>query len=317
MRIGFLMDPLESVLVHHDSTFALMLECRRRGHEVRVFEQRHLGYGERGPRARMRTVELRKDPADHFTVLADAVLPLAELDAIFLRKDPPVDVEFVLATQLVELVGRAGPVLINNPGALRDANEKLFALRFPELVPKTRISHDLAELRAFVEELGGSAIVKPIDGFGGRGVLYLRAGDRNLGSLLELATAGGTKAVIVQQYLAASREGDKRILLVDGVPKGAVLRVPREDDNRANLAVGGQAEKAPLTAGDLALCATLAPALRARGLYFVGIDVIGGKLIEVNVTSPTGIVEVDALDGVSIEADVIDLAERLVAERRR
>jgi glutathione synthase len=303
------MDPLEKVLVHHDTTFSLMLECQRRGHEVRCFEQQDLAFERTRTLARMRTVSVLPQQGKHFEVLSTGDAPLDELDVLFLRKDPPVDVEYVHATQLVEIATGGRPFLINSPTGLRDANEKLFALRFPDLVPPTLVSRDQARLRAFVEGLGGDAILKPIDGFGGKAVVQTHAGDRNLASLLELITDWGRQAIIAQAYLPDSRVGDKRIILLDGEPLGAVLRVPREDDVRANLAAGGKPVKTTLTERELEICRRLAPELRKRGLYLVGIDVIGQYLTEVNITSPTGIAEIDTLDGVSLERKVVDFAE--------
>jgi glutathione synthase len=233
---------------------------------------------------------------------------------VFLRKDPPVDVEYLHATQLVELA--RGPLILNDPAALRDANEKLYVLRYPELIPHTLVSRDLAELRGFLRELGGEMVIKPVDGFAGRGVLHLRETDRNLNSLLELATGGGRVAIVAQQYLPASREGDKRIILLDGEPLGALLRIPQDNDVRGNLAAGGRSAKSTLTDREREICRTLAPDLRRRGLYFVGLDVIGGYLTEVNVTSPTGIEEINALDEIVVEHHVIDFVERARQEGR-
>jgi len=306
MRIGFLMDPLENLRVDHDSTFALMLECRRRGLEVRELRQEWLYVADGRAHARMRTVEVQRKAGAHFRVLGDGDTPLADLDVLFLRKDPPVDVDFVRATQMVEL--GPGPLLINHPRGLRAANEKLFALRFPDLVPPTLVARELARLRAFIDAQGGDGVVKPLDGCGGQGVLRVRRGDPNLSSLLEIATDGGRIPVVAQAYLPAVREGDKRIILLGGEPLGAVLRIPREGELRANFASGGSAAPAPLTPRDREICRSLGPALNELGLWFVGIDVIGGKLTEVNVTSPTGLVEIDALSGESLEARVIDFA---------
>ena len=309
LRIGFLMDPLEGVVINHDSTFALMLECQRRGHELRYFEQQHLTFDRDCAYARMRTVTVQKVAGQHFTVHEAREAPLTELDVLFLRKDPPVDVDFLHATQLVELTRGKGPFLINSPVGLRDANEKLFALRYADLMPPTQVSRDRVKLRDFVGTQPGDSVLKPVDGYGGKAVFQTRAGDRNLGSILDVLTDWGRQAIIAQGYIPESRIGDKRIILLDGMPLGAVLRVPREDDARANLAVGGRAEKTDLTERDLEICARLGPELRRRGLYLVGIDVIGPYLTEVNVTSPTGLAEIDALDGVSIESKVIDFAE--------
>ncbi len=312
MRIGFLMDPIETVIVGHDTTFAFMVECHRRKHEVFSFEQKDLSYGEGEPRARMRQLSVQKTKGAHYQVLADAELPLAGLDALLLRKDPPVDVEYLHATQLVELA--RGPFLLNDPQGLRDANEKFYSLRFPELCPPTLVTRDKAELLAFLEEVGGEMILKPVDGFGGLGILHVRKGDRNLNSMIEIATAAGRLATVAQQYLPASREGDKRIILLDGEPLGALLRIPQENDVRGNLAAGGRSVKTTITGRDREICRRLAPDLRRRGLWFVGIDVIGDFLTEVNVTSPTGIEEIDALEAISIEASVVDFVERKVAE---
>jgi glutathione synthase len=315
LRIGFLMDPLEQVRVDHDTTFLFMLAAQKRGHQVRVFEQPQLLFRHDRAWARMRTVEVQRVEGAHFRVLEDALAPLSELDVLFLRKDPPVDADFLHATQLVELTPGRGPLLLNAPAALRDANEKLFALRFPSLMPQTLVSADMALLAAFVREQERGAVLKPVDGFAGRGILLLRPDDRNLTSLLELGTGGGRHAVVVQAYVPASRQGDKRILLLDGEPLGAVLRMPREDDVRANMAAGGRPVKTSLTERERAICAALKPELQARGLAFVGIDVLGDYLTEVNVTSPTGAAEVELLDGVPVGEQVIAWAEARAASR--
>ena len=310
MRIGFLADPIESLIVGHDTTFAFMLEAQSRGHSILFFEQKDLFVDGRGAGARMRWLRVRKQKGDHFDVLDDRDVPIGDLDVLFLRKDPPVDVEFLHATQLVELGGTAArPFRVNSPAGLRDANEKLFALRFLDLLPKTLITADLVRIRAFAAELGGEMIVKPVDGFAGRGVFHLRPGDRNLNSLLEVATERGRVPIVAQEYLPASREGDKRILLLDGDPLGAMLRVPQESDVRGNLAAGGRFVKSRLDERDLAICARLKPVLREHGLWFVGIDVIGGRLTEINVTSPTGVEEIDVLEGTSIPARVLAFVE--------
>jgi glutathione synthase len=315
LTLGFLMDPLEAIRVDHDSTFALMLEAQRRGHQVRYFEQPWLRFNGSCAEARMRTVTVRREPGHHFDILEERAHPLSSLDVLFLRKDPPVDADFIQATQLVELCKGREPVFINNPTGIRDANEKLFGLRFPELMPETLISRELVALAGFVARHPQGTILKPVEGFGGQGIVFLQSGDRNTRSLLEILTLGGRKAIVAQAYLPESRQGDKRIILVDGEPCGAVLRVPAQDDHRGNMAAGGMPVKTQLTARELDICARLKPALLARGLYLVGIDVIGDWLTEVNVTSPTGIVEIDKLDNVNVEAKVIDVAERLASAR--
>ena len=316
LTLGFLMDPLETVRVDHDSTFALMLEAERRGHQVRYFEQPWLRFGGSCAESRLRTVTVRREPGRHFDLLDEQVRPLSSLDVLFLRKDPPVDADFLQATQLVELCNGREPVFINNPTGIRDANEKLFGLRFPELMPETLITRDLAALSQFVARHPQGSIVKPVEGFGGQGIVFLQPGDRNTRSVLEIITLGGKKAIVAQAYLPESRQGDKRIILVDGEPCGAVLRVPSQDDHRGNMAAGATPVKTQLTPRELEICARLKPSLQERGLYLVGIDVIGDWLTEVNVTSPTGIAEIDKLDNTHVEAKVIDIAERLVGQRR-
>ncbi|MBU8897203.1 glutathione synthase [Corallococcus sp. M34] len=315
LTLGFLMDPLETVRVDHDSTFALMLEAQRRGHEVLYFEQGWLRFNGTCAEARMRRVQVRREPGHHFDVLDERVVPLSRLDVLFLRKDPPVDADYLHATQLVELCGDNAPLFINDPRGIRDANEKLFALRFPDLMPDTRITGELPVLLDFIAHNARGTILKPIDGFGGKGILFLAPGDRNARSAVELLTRGGREPIVAQAYVPESRLGDKRILLVDGEPAGAVMRVPSEQDHRGNMAAGGTPVKAELTARDLFVCERLKPSLREKGLTLVGIDVLGDFLTEVNVTSPTGLVEADHLDGVSIEGRVLDVAERMRGAR--
>lgn len=316
LRLGFLIDPLESLLPHHDTTFALMVEAHKRGHEVLVFEQEDLSYRAGRTHARMTRATFVHEPKLAAVRGDRRDEPVCSLDVVFMRKDPPADEEFMHATQLMELCGHPRPLMVNDPRGLRDANEKLFALLFPELTPITWVSRDVKVLRSFLDEVTPEAVLKPLDGFAGSGVVLLKKGDRNVASLLELHTGGGTRPALLQSYLNESREGDKRILMLDGEPIGAVLRVPPEDDVRANLAVGGRASATELTARDREICDRIAPVLRAHGLYFVGIDVIGDKLTEINVTSPTGLVEINQLHKVKLEEKVLSWVEKRVATRR-
>ena len=315
LTIGFLMDPIESVLVHHDTTFALMRTAQSRGHRLLSFGQEALFHEGGQVHARAREVEVFEEQGHHFRVIAEREIPLGVLDVLWMRKDPPVDVAFLHATQLVEATGGRAPLYVNSPSGLRNANEKLWALNFPELTPETLISRDLAQLRAFIDDAPDGAIAKPVDGYGGQGVVLLRRGDRNAPSVLELLTARGRDWVVAQTYVPAAREGDKRILLLDGEPLGAINRVPLETENRANMAVGGHPVKSELTRRDREICARLAPALRREGLVFVGIDVIGDFLIEVNVTSPTGLAELARLDGGDPAGRILAHVEGLVADR--
>ena len=316
LTIGFLMDPLEQVLVHHDTTFALMRSAQSRGHRLLSFGQEGVFHEGGQVHARAREVEVFEDQGHHFRVVAEREVPLGVLDVLWMRKDPPVDIAFLHATQLVEATGGRVPVYVNSPSGLRTANEKLWALHFPELTPETLVSRDLAQLRAFIDGAADGAILKPVDGHGGEGVVLLRRGDRNAPSVLELLTARGRDWVVAQAYVPAAREGDKRILLLDGEPLGAINRLPLETENRANMAVGGQPVKTALTRRDREICARLAPALRREGLVFVGIDVIGDFLIEVNVTSPTGLAELARLEGGDPAGRIVAHVERLAADRQ-
>ena len=316
LTIGFLMDPLEQVLVHHDTTFALMRSAQERGHRLLSFGHEALLHSGGQAEASVREVEVFDRQGHHFRVIAEKQLPLATLDVLWMRKDPPVDVTFLHATQLVEATGGRAPVYVNSPSGLRTANEKLWALHFPELTPATLVSRDLEQLRAFIDDAPDGAIVKPVDGHGGAGVVLLRRDDRNVNSVLELLTGRGQEWAVAQAYVPEAREGDKRILLLDGEPLGAINRVPLETENRANLAVGGRPVKTVLTPRDREICARLAPFLRREGLVFVGIDVIGDFLIEVNVTSPTGLAELARLDGGDPAGRILAHVERLAADRR-
>jgi len=316
LRVGFLMDPLERVLIHHDTTFALMLATQSRGHAVLCFEQHQLFHAEGRPAVRAREVEVQPVQGEHFRVLVERTVPLDALDVLWLRKDPPVDEAFLHATQLVETAGSRAPLFVNAPSGLRGASEHLWALRFPDLSPPTLVSCDLLQLKAFVDAAPAGAVLKPVEGHGGEGVVLLQPGDRNSTSLLELYTCRGTQWAMLQHYLPEARAGDKRILVLDGEPLGAVLRVPRDDDHRGNMAAGGQPVRAAITPRDRVLCERLKPELRAAGLIFVGLDVIGDWLTEVNVTSPTGLVEVARLDGTPLAERVVAHVERLAGSRR-
>jgi glutathione synthase len=239
-------------------------------------------------------------------------MDLAALDATLVRKDPPFDDAYYFATLLLERL-RGRSLVVNDPRGLREANEKLYALRFPRWIPRTLVTADRSAAREFVRKVGGRAVVKPLDGHGGFGVLGLQTGDHNMPGILDLHTREGTRLVLVQEYLPAVVEGDKRILVLDGEPLGGVLRVPPPGELRANLHVGGEARPTELTDAERALVADLAPALRADGLYFVGLDVIGERLTEVNVTSPTGIRQLEAFTGMRAAARVIEWLEGRVA----
>ena len=317
MRFAFIMDPIQHVLIDKDTTFVFMLETQSRGHEVWYLEMSDLFIERARAMGRSRRIELRRELDNHFTFGAEHTGPLGEFDAIFMRKDPPFDIAYLHATQLLDLAQNEDAVVLNRPAGLRAANEKLYALNFPNVIPTTLITHDAKRLKAFLDELGGEMIIKPIDGHGGAGIFYVHQDDRNLNSILETLTQDGREAIIAQQYIPEVRQGDKRLIALNGEPIGCTLRVPRADENRGNIHVGGTCVKADITDRDQEICRTVAPFLRRDGLYFVGLDIIGDYLTEVNVTSPTGVQEIDRLNQTCLEAQVIDFAEQQVAERPR
>jgi len=317
MRFAFIMDPIQHVLIDKDTTFVFMLESQARGHEVHYLEMDDLFIERARAMGRTRRIEVRREYRNHFTFHEEMVGPLGTFDAIFMRKDPPFDIPYLHATQLLDLAQQEGAFVLNNPAGLRAANEKLYALNFPAVIPPTLVSQNPNRIKDFLEELGGEMIIKPIDGHGGSGVFYVHHHDRNLNSLLETATHEGREQIIAQRYLPEVRQGDKRLIALNGAPLGCTLRVPRADEHRGNIHVGGTCVKAEVTPRDREICRELAPRLRQDGLYFVGLDIIGDYLTEVNVTSPTGVQEIDALNNVRLEAQVIDFVEQAIEARRR
>ncbi len=313
---AFVMDPVEGIDIHGDTTFVIMLEAQKRGHRVLYVDPDDLGLRNGRPTAVARRVTLRREEGNHCDLGEPRRIDLdAEADVVLQRKDPPVDAAYVTATQILGLCRRAE--VLNRPAAILACNEKLTACRYPELMVDTLVARERGVLIDFMVEMGGDMIVKPLDGKGGEGIFHVRNDDRNLFSILEQATAFGTRPVMAQRYIPDVRTGDKRILLVDGEPIGAVLRVPGAGETRSNLHVGGKAAKTSLDENDRKIVAALAPMLREEGLFFVGIDVIGGMLTEVNVTSPTGVQEVNALDDTCLEALILDGIEARLDGRSR
>ena len=307
-RFLFVMDPLEHILPDKDTTFVFMLESRRRGHGVYVCGIGDLFLTNGVPWARNRRADVaRADP--HYTLFEERTECLHWFDVVFMRKDPPVDDLYLFATQMLALTDPAQTFVTNAPRGILNANEKLYALNFPTAIPPSLVSAEPVHLRAFMDEQGGEMIVKPLDACGGAGVFHLHSRDRNVNAILEMSTSNGRRPIMAQRYLPEIRQGDKRLILLDGNPLGATLRVPRADEHRGNIHVGGTCIKAPVTERDLEIVAALRPRLRADGLHFVGLDIIGDYLTEVNVTSPTGVQEINQLDGVCLERPVIDFAE--------
>jgi glutathione synthase len=314
MRFLFVMDPAEKMHPEKDTTFAFIRGAEARGHECLHCLPKDI-FNE-GPEvfAAVRPISVT-DSAPYTALGAPAAVELPQLDAVFIRKDPPFDAAYSHLTQQLDLVKKRVLVL-NDPSAVRDANEKLYAFNFSEFMPRSLVASDPARLLAFVGQVGGRAVIKPLDGAGGSGVLALSLEDQNARSIVDILTREGQDLVLVQEYQPAVRVGDKRVLLIDGRPLGAILRVPRKDDLRANIHAGGKVEPTTLTPNEERLVATIAPQLAAVGLYFVGLDLIGEKLIEINVTSPTGIQELGRHLGTFPERDVIQWVEETAKKRR-
>ncbi|HBQ17314.1 MAG TPA: glutathione synthase [Myxococcales bacterium] len=308
MRIVFVMDPPSTVLVDEDTSFALMFEAQSRGHRVDHCMAQELFLRGQSVGARVRRATCERDPKNPITLGEPEDVLLADVDVVFVRKDPPFDDDYMWATQLLEHA-RGQTLIVNDPRGLRDANEKIYATYFPGLMPETLIAHDKARIKAFTNDVGGRAVLKPLSGAGGEGIFALNEGDPNLNACIETVTRGGRRLAMAQAFLPEVTAGDKRILLLDGDPLGAILRVPQGGDLRSNIHVGGRVDAAELDDADRRIIAAVAPRLRRDGLYFVGLDVIGGKLTEVNVTSPTGIQQASRLGGENLEAKVLDWLE--------
>jgi glutathione synthase len=315
MRSLFVMDPLDRINVAGDSTYVTMRESSDRGFDVAMTTPDRLYVIDGQVRARVTPVRTTTDPP-HFHPADPEDVRLESYDLVWMRKDPPFDMTYVFAAYLLAMV-RPPTLVVNDPRGLALYNEKMWVVgQWPELQPPTLVTNDLARLRAFVEEQPGRSVLKPWAGNGGRGVVVTRAGDRNLPSLCEILSNFGEEYVIAQAYVEEVEQGDKRIVLFDGEPVAAMLRVPHAADFRANMHAGGYVEACGLDPRDLQICEAIGPALRATGMLFVGIDVIGPYLTEINVTSPTGLRELHRLYGRPLEADLVDRALAKVAARR-
>ncbi len=301
LRVAVQMDPIERINIASDTTFLLMMAAQHRGHELWVYEPKHLSMENGRVFARARKVALRDVKGDHVTAGAPVVLDLeTDLDVILMRQDPPFDIAYITATYFLETV-HPKTLVVNNPTSVRDAPEKLLATRFPGLQPPTLISADPEALHDFFAR-EGDCILKPLHGAAGNGIIKLKAGDRNLDALIELFGGISREPIILQKFVPAVAQGDKRIILIDGEIVGGINRVPEDGAVRSNLRVGGRAERLVLTERDREICARLKPVLQEKGLMFVGIDVIGEYLTEINVTSPTGAVQLKAFEGVDAGA---------------
>jgi glutathione synthase len=308
LTVAIQMDPIEKIDISGDSTFALALEAQARGHALLYYGPRDLTFRDRMVTARTRPLSVRATKGDHFTLGDVSVTDLSTTDVVLMRQDPPFDMSYITATHLLERI-HPRTLVVNDPAHVRNAPEKLFVTEFKELMPPTLITTDRAEIASFREE-HKDIILKPLYGNGGAGVFRVKSDDENMGALLEMFTAFYREPVIVQRYLPEVRQGDKRIILVDGEFAGAINRVPAKGEARSNMHVGGRPEATTLTAREKTICATIGPELKRRGLIFTGIDVIGDYMTEINVTSPTGIHEVKRFGGADIAALIWDAIEK-------
>jgi glutathione synthase len=308
LNVAIQMDPIDNIDILADSSFALALEAQKRAHVLYHYLPQDLSFEEGRLMAKARKLTVRPEKGNHFSFGPETQIDLSTLDVILMRQDPPFDMAYITATHLLEHI-HPKTLVVNDPVHVRNAPEKLFVTHFPELMPPTLITRNRDDILAFREK-HKDIIIKPLFGNGGAGVFRIREDDENLNALIELYTDMMREPMMVQRYLPDVRNGDKRIILVDGEPMGAVNRVPAKGESRSNLHVGGTAVKADLTEREKEICAAIGPALRERGLIFVGIDVIGDYLTEINVTSPTGIQEIGRLSGVDLAAAIWDAIEK-------
>ncbi|PSO51386.1 MAG: glutathione synthase [Cyanobacteria bacterium SW_9_44_58] len=314
MKLAFITDPLPQLDPTHDTTVALMEAAQAQGHEIWMTSASYLSIVQSQAWARLQGVKVIPATlqAGHWVASKEwyelgewQLQSLSSMDAVFMRTDPPVTIPYLYATQILDLLSAASTFVINSPRGLQTANEKLYAMRFASVIPETIVSQDKKVIRTFVERKAG-AVLKPLSGKAGEGILFLDKADPNLNSLIEISTQKGKEPVMIQTFLPEAKAGDKRIILLEGEPIGAVNRIPSGGDFRGNMAVGGEIAPAELTMRDWEICSAIAPTLIEDGLWFVGIDVIGGYLTEINVTSPTGVREIDRLNQVSLGKQVME-----------
>ncbi len=321
MKLAFIIDPIDQLDPGHDTSVALIESAQTMGHQVWVTQASQLTIIDGKAWATLQQVELKpvslvnglwQAEPDWYQLGSEVLTCLDEMDCIWMRTDPPVNVNYLYTTYILDLVAPNSTLVINSPQGLRNANEKIYAFQFTSVMPETIVTLSKDVVEEFLTERG-AAVIKPLGGKAGEGVLFLQSGDLNFNSLIEISTKQGQEPVMVQEYLPAAKDGDKRIILLDGEPLGAVNRIPTEKEFRGNMAVGGQVAAVDITERDQEICNVLAPKLRQDGLYFVGIDVIGGYLTEVNVTSPTGIREIDRFNNVTLGKTVINWIENKIS----
>ncbi|OLQ78547.1 glutathione synthase [Photobacterium proteolyticum] len=312
IKLGIVMDPIESINIKKDSSFAMMMEAQRRGWEIHYMEMNDLSLEQGKAVARTRVVSLKEDPNGWYEFHNEQEISLSELDAVLMRKDPPFDTEYIYATYILERAESEGALIVNEPRSLRDCNEKLFTAWFPDLTPTTVVTRRADKIKAFHQE-HGDVILKPLDGMGGSSVFRVMKNDPNVSVIIETLTNHGQNYCMAQTFVPDISNGDKRILVVDGEPMPYCLaRIPAKGETRGNLAAGGRGEARPISETDRKIAETVAPVLKEKGLIFVGLDVIGDKLTEINVTSPTCIREIEAAFDISITGKLMDAIERRV-----
>lgn len=310
IKLGVVMDPIQSITVKKDTTLAMLLAAQRRDWQLYYMEQSDLYMDQGLARARLRELTVRDDPDDWFEFGAESDASLSELDVILMRKDPPFDMEYVYSTYLLEQAQREGTLVVNEPRSLRDCNEKLYATQFPDCCPPFVVASNAEKLKAFFKT-HEDVIYKPLDGMGGASIFRVREGDANLSVIIETLTLGGRRPIMAQKFIPEISEGDKRILVIDGEPVPYCLaRIPATGETRGNLAAGGKGVTRELSDRDRWICEQVSENLRARGLLFVGLDVIGDYLTEINVTSPTCIREIDRAEGLDIAGQLMDCIEK-------
>jgi glutathione synthase len=315
LTVAIQMDPIADIDINADSTFVLALEAQKRGHKLYYYLPTDLTLDGSRVSATAQPLEVRREAGNHFTLGEAVDLDLgADTDVVLLRQDPPFDLAYITTTHILERI-HPQTLVVNDPAEVRNAPEKILMLEFPDLLPPTLISRNRAAIKAFRAE-HTDIIVKPLYGNGGAGVFHVTPDDENLNALLEMFEGISREPVMVQRYIPEVRQGDKRIILVDGEAVGVILRVPQAGEARSNMHVGGQAIKEALNDRDREICAAIGPTLRDKGLIFVGIDVIGDYLTEINVTSPTGLQEINRFDGACLESDIWDAIERRIKARR-
>jgi glutathione synthase len=316
IKLGVVMDPIATINPKKDSTLAMLLASQDRGWTLTYMEQRDLFVQNGEPLARMRDVRVRDNLDDWFELDNERTGALHGLDVILMRRDPPFEMEYIYATYVLGLAERQGTLVVNRPASLRSWNEKLSIAWFPQCAPPTLVTREKERIHLFIREQG-EAVVKPLDGMGGHSIFRLRADDPNVNVVLETITQHETRTVMAQRFLPEISAGDKRILLVDGEPvPGALARIPAAGESRGNLARGARGEGSPLSERERWICAEVGPTLRDKGLIFVGLDVIGDYLTEINVTSPTGIREIDQLFGLNVSSTLLDAIERRLSSAR-